>query len=498
MTDENKNKPNISLEQLKQLMVMQHVKNAGNSGAAMPQQLRTKKQKLIHLIALVVNSCIHVMDHFISFVIKKHDDQRSDVLQRSRSPILFAMYVMLFFLGICGCWAALAPLDSASIATGILMPNTNKKIIQHKEGGIIKAIFVKEGDKVLEGDPLIELQDTQIKSSHSTILNQYLSALANESRLIAQRDKLDRIEFPEFLKNFKSDPAVAKIIETQENLFKSRKELIEAEISQLKELIESTKARKGFAKKNLEVSNTRVEALQSLDKQGFVRKSELLAQENDQAKAKSMIADADADNAKYRIEILKTYSKYDDQTLKELKETQVNVGDLREKYNSITDSLDRVIIRSPVDGVVNVIHFHTIGGVIQHSEKIMEIAPTNDHLVIEAKVPSRNIDSVVEGLPVKIRFSAFSARSMPVFNGKIIRLSHDIVQDKNLPPQPENYYIARIEVDMEEVEKFTKKLNLELHPGMQAEVQIITGTRTMLGYLLDPIKKSMDNSFRER
>jgi HlyD family secretion protein len=502
MTDDQNNKQNISIEQLKQLMALQQSMQ-GKLGGSMPQnglqQKSSVKKRMIHSITNIVNHSIHGMDSFIKFVIKKHDDHRSEVAQRARPPILFALYVTFFFLGVCGMWASFAPLDSASVAVGVLIPNSNRKVIQHKEGGIISKICVKEGDKVLTGDPLLELQDSQIKANYAITLNQYLLALANESRLIAEKDNLSTIIFSEFLLSFKQEPWVTTILENQENLFKTRKEVFEAEIKQSEEIIISTKARKEYAKKNLEFTDSRVKTYEKLDKEGYVKKSDLMDLKNRYAQAKASIAEADADVAKYNIEILKIRSKQISTILQELKETQIHVSEFKEKYNSASDLLSRVIIRSPVDGIVNSINFHTIGGVIHGPEKIMEIAPTNDYLIIEAKVPSRNIDSVVEGLPVNVRFSAFNSRSLPTFIGKVTRLSHDIVQEKNPGYGPqESHYIARIEVDMNEVDKTLKQLNLELHPGMQAEVQIITGTRTMLKYLLDPLKKSMSDSFKEK
>ena len=139
-----------------------------------------------------------------------------------------------------------------------------------------------------------------------------------------------------------------------------------------------------------------------------------------------------------------------------------------------------------------------MGSVIPAGQAIMDISPSDDYLIIEAKVEPRHIDSIQVGLQSKIRFSAFKSRTTPLFTGKVVKISPDTVQDRNQGPTPDTYYIARIEINMDEFNKIAKARKLELHPGMQAEVQIVTGTRTLLQYLLDPITDTMFRAFKEK
>ncbi|MCC8398735.1 MAG: HlyD family type I secretion periplasmic adaptor subunit, partial [Rickettsia endosymbiont of Labidopullus appendiculatus] len=221
-------------------------------------------------------------------------------------------------------------------------------------------------------------------------------------------------------------------------------------------------------------------------------KSEIAMTETEIAGTKHAITESE-------ISIINLQNKYTERTLTELKEAQVQVAQLKEQFNALKDSLSRTVIRSPVDGIINVLNYHTIGGVVSQANPILEISPTNDILVIEAKVPQKNIDSVHEGLVAKIRFSAFKSRTTPLFTGKVIGISPDTVQDRNQMQQsPETFYTARIEIDMDEFNKIAKARKLELHPGMQAEVQIVTGTRTLLRYLLDPITDTMFRAFKEK
>lgn len=510
MQDLKNNKPQITPEQLKQLLSLREdALNLKNQPSKRKALINTTLKKTSHVIEFLLVK----LDRFVNFITKKTDKNRNNVAQAARSPILFGIYVIIFLVLIGGIWMATAPLDSGAVAIGILMPSTNKKVIQHHEGGIINAIYVKQGDKVKAGDKLIELEETRIKSEHESILSQYRNALATENRLIAERDNLEQIEFSDFLMQDINLPEVAKIIHTQENLFRSKKEVYNSEkdalqqrISQLEKKIEGLEARKVAAVKTSEILQDRLKALRTLKEKGFVQKAALLEQEAKVASSKSEVATTDTEIAgtkhaitEAQISIINLQNKYTEKTLTELRDAQVQTASLKEKYNSLTDSLNRIIIRSPVDGIVNSLRYHTIGGVISHGQPIMEISPTDDPLIIEAKVLQKNIDSVHEGLVAKIRFSAFKSRTTPTFTGKVVSVSPDIVQDERQHPgQQENYYIARVEIDMDEFNRIAKIKNLELHPGMQAEVQIVTGTRTLLRYLLDPITDTAFKAFREK
>ncbi|XVN43030.1 MAG: HlyD family type I secretion periplasmic adaptor subunit [Candidatus Rickettsia vulgarisii] len=507
MEDKSKNnKPSFSPEQLKQLLSLKgDLSNNQNKKAIISQELLTKISKMVQDI-------LYYLDRFINYTTKKTDSNRNEVLQVARSPILFGTYVIIFFVLIGGVWASCAPLDSAAVAIGFVVSSSNKKTIQHPEGGIVSKIYVAQGDTVKEGDKLLELEDTKVKTQYESILSQYRHALAAESRLIAERDGKEKIEFPELLMNDINLPEVARIIHTQENLFQSKKEVYASEKNalhergeQLNKKIESLQARKVASVKSLEVAHDRFKAMNTLHQKGFIQKAALLEIEAKEANYKSEVAMTDTDIVSTKhaiteneISIINLQNKYTEKTLTELKDAQAQVAHLKEQYTALKDSLNRIVIKSPVDGIINSLNIHTIGGVIGSGAPIMEISPIHDNLIIEARVPNKYIDSVHEGLKANIRFSAFKSRTTPTFTGKVITISPDIVQDRNAPQQGEHFYIAKIEIDMDEFNKFAKAKNLELHPGMQAEVQIVTGTRTLLRYMLDPITDTMFRSFKEK
>lgn len=504
---QNTEKPNFTPEQLQQLLTLQ-----SNLAAKKNARAVNSSQKMVMRIVNTIQTLQHHLDRFVNFITKPYDADRNDVVQAARSPILFGTYVVIFFVLVGGVWGSCAPLDSAAVAVGVLIPNTNKKVIIHQEGGILANIFVAQGDKVKAGDKLLALEETQLKSKYESTLNQYRYYLAMESRLIAERDHENEIIFPEFLMKDIELPEVTKIINTQQSLFQSKKEVFQSEKSallqraeQLNKKVEGLQAKKVAYIKSLEVAKDRLNAMRTLLEKGYAQKANLLELESKEANFKSEIAMTDTEIAGARhaiteneINIIQLQNKDTEKTLNELREAQVQVSHLKEQYNAQSDSLNRVIIKSPVDGIVNVINFHTIGSLVPAGHPILEISPTNDSLIIEAKVPQKNIDSVHEGLIAKIRFSAFKSRTTPLFTGKVVKISPDIVQDRNQGSTPDTYYIARIEINMDEFNKIAKARKLELHPGMQAEVQIVTGTRTLLQYLLDPITDTMFRAFKEK
>ncbi len=511
MTKINEQTPKLTPEQLKQLIAMQQLTNQKKSkGTSFLQNFFGK------LFTKMQNFTVH-LDRFINFITKQQDSDRNDVVQAARTPILFGFYVIMIFVVFGGLWSALAPLNSAAVAQGTVIVSSYKKTITHQEGGIIKNIFVKQGDHVKEGDKLLELEDVRIKARYENTLAQYRTWLATESRLIAERDNLDSIEFPAFLLNDINVSEVEKLIHTQENLFNSLKEVYRTErdslkqkILQLNKKIEGLEGRKISSNKTYDFLTNRVKSAKTLLDKGFVQQAYFQELESKQATAKSEVLSieteiitSEQEISKAEIELVGLKNKIITQTLKELREAQGQTASLKEQYRADLDALSRVVIKSPVDGIVQEVKYHTIGGSIPNNgQPIMEISPIKDKLIIEAKVSQKNIDSVHVGLKAKIRFSAYKARVTPTFSGTVVTVSPDIVQDRQAaainPLGGDSFYIIRIEIDMDHFNEIAKKNNLRLQPGMQADVQIITGTRTLLKYLLEPVTDVMMRAFREK
>lgn len=525
MSDNNKKLTPEEFEQLKQLqqLIMQKQQGAAGGQQAPKGMIgglphAANKWSFKHIFARILQSMqggVKFIDQFIDLVVKKDGGKADDVVKAARSPILFGVFVVVFFVVFGSIWAMTAPLDSAAVAIGTVVSSSQKKAINHQEGGIIKAIYVKIGDHVKQGDKLIELDETATKSKYENVLHQYRSLLASETRLLAEINNEEKLNWPSFLLEDRAEKDVAKIIETQTNLFNSKTSLEAAErdslrqrIKQYNKQIEGLNAKKVALQKTLEVIRDRLDATKKLNIKGFAQKSALLEFETKEASTQSEIAIADTEIAKSEQEITKTEidllnldSKFSTQALQELKETQANLAANRENFFYLKEALGRIIVRSPVDGVVNQLNFHTIGSSIPQGQTIVEISPDADLLVIDAKVDPKNIDSIRVGLQCKIRFSAFKSRTTPLFIGKVVSLSPDLIIDHQRAQMDQlsnGYYLARVEIDMKNFEEIAKTRKLKLQPGMQAEVQIVTGTRTLMKYLLDPVYDAMFKGFKEK
>lgn len=529
MADNKKKLTEQQKQQLLQLQQMLQQAGKGLPGAAgggmgampgmMPEMPKkppfyTPKGFLVSILKGMQDG-IKFIDQFVNFIINRKTKNSNDVVSASRSPIIFGFWIIFIFVFLGTLWAATAPLDSAAVAIGTVISDSKKRIINHREGGIIKQIYVNVGDEVVPGDKLLEFDDTSVRTEYESVLSQYRNFLASESRLIAEINNSDKVDYPEFLTASMSVPEVEKIIKTNNNLFASKKEAMKSEtgainekIKQNKKQIEGFLARKESFAKTLSVIQDRLDATKKLHNKGYAQKAQLLEFEEREARALSEIAVTDTEIARleqqiseYEMSLINSNSKMLASNLSELKEVQTKLPHLVEGYKDLEGRLSRMLIVAKVDGIVNKIEHTTVGSSVQALYPLIEISPKNDKLVIEAKIKPKSIDSIQVGQESKIRFSAFKSRVSPIFIGNVTSISPDIVEPQRQMPDPElqsGYYLAQIELDIEDFNKKAAARQLKLRPGMQAEVQIITGERTLLRYLLDPVVDAMFKGFKER
>lgn len=422
----------------------------------------------------------------------------------ARNPIVFGVWLIVLVFGIFGIWATLAPIDSAAVARGVVVLDSDKKTIQHLEGGIIEEIIVHEGDAVVAGAPLIKLSETAAKSKLDQITGQLHSSEASLARLIAERDGAESINFPEDIST--DNPADMEIIEVQRKLFDTRRKsltgnvaVLNQRINQQNEEITGLRAQIAATQKQIELTNDEIAAVEKLLANGNASRPRLLALQRNEADLTGRKNDliAQISRAQQTIgesEVSINNQKNDDMKdiADKIEEAQNNIASLKEQQNTASDVLKRLIIRAPQAGVVTGLKVHTVGGVISPGEELMDIVPQNDKLVIEAQVSPQDIDVVRPGLPAKIRLTAYKIRLVPPVEGKVEMVSADRFVDK-ATNQP--YFTARILVDNKSLEKIK---GVSLYPGMPAEVLIVTGSRTLFGYMLSPITATMFRAFREQ
>jgi epimerase transport system membrane fusion protein len=431
------------------------------------------------------------------------------VLGDDRPIRRLGLIVIFLIFGVFGGWAAFAPLESAALAPGAIMVEGYRKTVQHLEGGIVKTLPVRDGDTVAKDQVLVTLDDTQWRAQLEVLRGQYYIAASREARLIAQRDGLDKVQYPPELTAHADDPRVQEAIRLQNQTFTVRRQAQEGEIAVYRQQIEQLQAKAKGLRAQKESRDRLVASFrgeladfQNLLKEGFTEKQKVrelernLAQnEGQQGELLSSIAATELQVSETELKILQLKKDLQREVAREMSEAEANLSEAREKIQSLEATVRRTVVRAPEAGMVLGLAVHTIGAVIQPGGRILDIVPQNGRLIVEAQVSPIDIDRVKIGQTAEIRFTAFKSRETPKMEGRLIGLSADKLVDDTRPEKPA-YYLARVEVTPEGVRDLAKH-HLELVPGMPAEVLINTGARTLLQYLSRPLTDTFARSFIE-
>lgn len=428
------------------------------------------------------------------------------VRKEMKGPVVLGFSAIFLAVGGLGIWAAAAPIASAAFAAGKLTVETKRKQIQHLEGGIVQRIAVKNGDRVNEGDMLIELDVTRSKARFATARLAYFAAAAAVARLMAEQDSLSDLAIPsEILTEGKTDEEVADFISSQRQIFSSRRveyrnqnEILDQRIKRLGDEIKGLEAEKAAAEQQLALAEEESAALEALYRRNLTTRQRVLAIRREAVQLKGRIGRLTAQIAAAQKEVSETElnraqleQRRNTEILGQLKDVQAKVLELRQQFRTYGNELERTTIRAPVSGTVVGLQVHTIGAVVRSGETLLEIVPERDQLVVEVRVRPTDISSVGIGQATEVRFSAFKARTTPVLKGQVETVSADVLND---PHSLEPYYLAEIAVDKSELERLG---NVKLQPGMPAEVMILTGRRTALEYLVKPLAESINRAWRE-
>ena len=414
--------------------------------------------------------------------------------------------VMLFLVGGIGGWAATAQLHGAVIASGTVVVESNVKKVQHPTGGIVGQLLVKDGSVVDEGYVVMRLDDTVTRPTLGAVRSQLDELLAREVRLLAERDETDALVFPKELTSRKDEHGVATAIAGEEKLFESRKNARKGQKAQLRERIAQTNEEIRGLKSQHEAKENEIKfiaeelvGVTKLYKDNLVTIVRYNQLQRDQAKLHGERGQFVAEMARARgkiseinLQILQLDQDFRTEVLKDLRESQGKIAELRERVIAAEDQLKRIDIRAPQSGVVHQLAVHTVGGVIANGETLMLIVPKADALIIEAKVATNDIDQVGRGAAAVVRIMAGNQRTTPEVNGVLTHVSADQSKDQ---ATNQIYYLVRVASPEHEVRRLG---DLKLLPGMPTEVFIQTQERTPLQYLLKPLREQIARTFRER
>ncbi|MGC4023891.1 MAG: HlyD family type I secretion periplasmic adaptor subunit [Mesorhizobium sp.] len=410
-----------------------------------------------------------------------------------------------FLVGVVGALAATISISGAVIAHGLLAVSSNVKKIQHPTGGVVSEIDVKEGSKVRAGDLLLKLDPTVTKANLAIVANSLDEYWAQLARLEAERDGMKSIRMPAAFTGRENEPEVQRLMKDQQTVFDLRanarsglKSQLRERITQLGQEVAGQEEQLTAKRREMELIKKELDAVQSLWDQKLVSVQRLAALQREAAQLDgeygartAAIAQSKGKVAEIELQIIQIDEDLRSEVAKEISDLQAKISEASERKTAAEDQLRRVEIRSPQDGVVHELAIHTIGGVISPGETVLQIVPTEDDLAVEARVLPQDIDQVHQGQEAVIRLSAFSQQTTPVISGKLEQLAVDLTVDKQTGSA---FYQARVSIPHDELEKLD---HLQLTAGMPAEVYFETGDRTMLSYIVKPLRDQLDRAFRE-
>ncbi len=424
----------------------------------------------------------------------------------TRFATVFGLVALVVFLGGFGAWSALAPLSEAAAGPGVIKVEGNRRTIQHLEGGIVREILVRDGDRVRAGDVLMRLDDVAAGAQLQALDAQRLFLVAQDARLTAELASAPAVAWPEELLARRNDPRVADAIAGQTALFiarrtafESNQQVLATRIDQLRASTESARSQLVSQERQMALIREEMRGVAELLRLGLERRPRLLALQRAEA---SLVGNRDdiigqiqrneaslAENqAQMRAQDDMRRSEYS----KEQREVRDRLAEVDERLRQARDVASRRDIVSPVSGTVLRQRFFTVGGVVRPGDPVLDIVPSEDRLIAEVQVSPTDIDVVHPGLLAEVRLPAFKQRLVPYLHGKVTFVSADAVFDERTRT---SHYRANVAIDDEQLARLR---GVELTPGMPVEVMILVGERTFWQYITQPLRDSFARAFREQ
>ncbi|QHB30861.1 HlyD family type I secretion periplasmic adaptor subunit [Yersinia canariae] len=398
-------------------------------------------------------------------------------------------------------WAGLAPLDKGIAVMGHIVVAENRKLVQSLQGGRVQQLHIAEGDDVTQGQLLITLDDTAVRSHRDNLQHQYLSALAQESRLTAEQHELPKITFPPALLQHPAHALVERNTVLQQQLFQHRRQAQLSEIARLSAQITRHESRldglqtmRGHNQHQFDLFQRQLQGIQLLAKNGHASQSQLLEMERQAISLRANIEKNTSDILELHKQIseieqhiLQRVEQYKSENREQLSKAQQTTQELEQRLSVAEYELDNTRIHAPVSGTVIDLVQHTVGGVVSTGQTLMELVPSGQPLLAEAQLPVWLIDKVMVGLPVDLNFSAFNQSHTPRLQGSVLHIGADRIQR---PHTLEPYYPLTVAID-------TSQTELEIRPGMSVDIFIRTGERSLLNYLFKPLTDRLHAAFAE-
>ena len=412
---------------------------------------------------------------------------------------------LVAMLSIFGAWTAFANLSGAVIAPATIVAETYSKKVQHREGGNVLKILVKDGDAVEAGQELVLLDPTEIKAELGIVTNQLNELSIKKVRLTSQRDNSPKLELPVSMQASTNDSVVMEILTGQRHLLEStlqtatsKKDQLKEQLGQLKDQIVGVGAQVASNKKQMGLIQSELDNLRKLQKQGLVPISRVSAMDRESARLDGELgqltaskASAEAKIGEVKLQIIQVDEDLRNQALTELRDVDAKIAELQQRQVTAASRLSRMSIKAPITGTIYQLTVHTDGGVVGPGETLMMIVPKADDLVLQAQVTPNDIDHVHLGQAAHIRFTAFNSRLTPEISAEVTQVAADTSRaDAQSPP----FYAIRLTISAAELAKLGDN---KLKPGMSAEAFIQTESRSPFSYLIQPLMDQFSHAMRE-
>jgi HlyD family secretion protein len=418
-----------------------------------------------------------------------------------RSRVAAAVVLAIGLIGGCGGWAVHAQLTGAVIAQGKVVVRKQVKLVQHRDGGIVSEILIANGDAVNAGDVLIRLDETQTKAELGVLKGQLAELQGRRARDVAERDGA---AFITFKPDFEGDPTTAEIARGEIRLFnenravrEARREQLSLQIAQFEEQVRGMLAQQQANANERKMVGDDLDRLMPLYQKQFIEISRIRTMERDLVKIEGLrgeiasnIARVKGQISEARIKIIELDQQARTDGQRDLREVDGKSAELLERIVASQDRLSRMVIRSPISGIVNELAVNSVNGVIAPKETLMSIVPDSADLVVEAKLSPTDIDQAVSGQPARLRFSAFNQRTTPEVAGTVETIGAAATLEQ---ATGQTYYLSTIAI----AGGLKQVAGKPIVPGMPVEVFLSTGDRSAFSYLIKPFTDQMMRSFRE-
>lgn len=415
----------------------------------------------------------------------------------------FGTRIIIYLFGGLILFTSLVSIAGAVVATGTVTVENRYLPVQHREGGIVRHILVKDGDQVQAGDVLIELDGTSIRASADVVAKRVVDLELQNARLIAERDDLSDLEIPAQLDL--NAPQSQKSLRHQRALFLTRKRSRDGEVSvltervgQLEREIAGHNAQLTARDEEFNINADEFNKIRPLVEKGYVSQRRVAALrretarlEGERGRLRAQVAQLEGVISETKLRIAQLYKEFGRQIAVEMQAVSARLAEQKEALKAQQDILARLSIRAPRDGIIHALRINTPGAVITPASLIAQIIPSQEMLYVEALVRPRDISKVQQGLEANIAFTAFNTRTTPRIKGSVTKVSAAELHNR----QGATYYTAKIEFERAELEK--NNLENRLLPGMPADVFIETTPRSILSYFLRPLTDAMNLAMRE-